>query len=249
MLLKKSCVLIVGFFVLSSCATFKKQTKPASNLIETNNKEIEHSFYLIGDAGNAALDSSTIALSNLKKTLSEAISNATVLFLGDNIYPNGLPPHKSESRTLAEHRLKAQIESVEDFNGKTIFIPGNHDWYSDGDKGLKRQQEYVEKKLGKNSFLPKDGCPIKRINISDDIVLIIVDSQWYITNWDKHPTINADCEINTRHLFLEEFRGEIKKARGKTTLVAIHHPMFTNGPHGGQYSVNDHLTPLPVVGT
>lgn len=108
-------------------------------------------------------------MSNLKKTLSEANSNATVLFLGDNIYPKGLPPQKSESRTLTEHRLKVQIESVKNFNGETIFIPGNHDWYSDDVKGLKRQQEYVEKHLGKNSFLPKDGCPIKRINISDDI--------------------------------------------------------------------------------
>jgi len=249
MLLQKSSLLILGFIVLSSCATFKKQTKQTSTLTETNTNEIEHSFYLIGDAGNAKLDSSTSALSNLTKTLSEANSNATVLFLGDNIYPKGLPSKKSESRNLAEHRLQVQIESVKDFSGKTIFIPGNHDWYSDDVKGLKRQQDYVEKQLGKNSFLPKDGCPIKSIDISEDIVLIIVDSEWYITNWDKHPTINADCEINTRPLFLDEFRDEIKKARGKTTLVAVHHPMFTNGPHGGQFSVKDHLTPIPGLGT
>jgi len=41
----------------------------------------------------------------------------------------------------------------------------------------------------------------------------------------------------------------IKKARGKTTIVALHHPMFTNGSHGGQYAFGSHLTPLPVLGT
>lgn len=249
MLSKRSRFLIVFLFVASSCATFKKQTKSTSEIIETGKIELEHSFYLIGDGGNAELDSSTMAMGLLRKTLSEATSNATLLFLGDNIYPKGLPAKNSESRILAEHRLNIQIESTDNFKGNTIFIPGNHDWYSDGVKGLKRQQEYVEKHLGKNSFLPKDGCPIKRIDISENIVLIIIDSQWYITNWDNHPTVNDNCEIRTRTLFLEEVRSEIKKARGKTTLIALHHPMFTNGPHGGQYPVSEHLKPLPVLGS
>ena len=106
----------------------------------------------------------------------------------------------------------------------------------------------VEDALGKNTFLPENGCPIKKVNLSDDIVLLIVDSQWYIANWNKHPTINDECEIKSRSLFLEEFRDEIKKARGKTTLVAIHHPMYTNGSHGGQYSFEDYMKPFPGLG-
>ena len=49
--------------------------------------------------------------------------------------------------------------------------------------------------------------------------------------------------------FFDEFEGLIKKARGKTTIVALHHPMFTNGSHGGQYSFKSHLSPLPVLGS
>ena len=249
MLFKKIIFFLMSLAVVSSCATFKKQVKNDSNVSQSKHTEVAHTFYLIGDAGNALLDSSTLALKSLTHRLNNADSNATVLFLGDNIYPKGFPSKSSESRDLAEHRLKIQVKSVKNFKGETIFIPGNHDWYSNGVKGLKRQQEYIEKRLGKNSFLPKDGCPIKSIDISDEIVLIIVDSHWYITNWDKHPTINDDCEIKTRDLFLDEFRSEVKKARGKTTLVAIHHPMFTNGSHGGQYSFMSHLKPLPVLGT
>jgi hypothetical protein len=79
--------------------------------------------------------------------------------------------------------------------------------------------------------------------------LILIDSQWFITNWNNHPTINDDCEIKTRTQFFDEFGSLIKKARGKTTLVAIHHPMYTNGSHGGQYSFKSHLNPTPILGT
>ena len=60
---------------------------------------------------------------------------------------------------------------------------------------------------------------------------------------------NHDCEIKTRALFFDEYESLIKKARGKTTIVALHHPLFTNGSHGGQYSFKSHMSPLPVLGT
>ncbi|MES2747761.1 MAG: metallophosphoesterase [Bacteroidota bacterium] len=217
--------------------------------VVSDTSKISHSFYLIGDAGNAEKDSTVITLKNLKKYIDQSNKNATVLFLGDNIYPKGMPKKEAPERPLAEHRLDTQIEAVANFKGKTIFIPGNHDWYNDGVEGVRRQQEYIEKKLGKKSFLPKNGCPIESININDDITLIIVDSQWYITNWNNHPTINEDCDIKTRTRFLDEFRDEIKKARGKTTIVAIHHPMFSNGAHGGRYDFKSHLQPIPFLGT
>ncbi|NHN27290.1 phosphoesterase [Flavobacterium jejuense] len=253
LIVKRLFVLTIVFGVVVSCATKKAQisreTEDAKLLENTSQFEIAHTFYLLGDAGNAKKDSTTIALSSFEEKLNESSREATVLYLGDNIYPKGMPEKNNVGRELAMHQLDVQIDAVKHFQGKTIFIPGNHDWYSNGVKGLKREQEYVEKKLGKNSFLPKNGCPIKTVAINDEIVLIIVDSEWYITNWDNHPTINDDCEIKTRNQFLEEFRNEIKKARGKTTLIAIHHPMFSNGPHGGQYSFREHMNPVPVLGT
>jgi hypothetical protein len=79
--------------------------------------------------------------------------------------------------------------------------------------------------------------------------LIIIDSEWYLSNWDNYPTINDDCEFNTRTKFFDEFESLVKKARGKTTIIALHHPMFSNGPHGGQYSFKQHMKPVPVLGT
>lgn len=242
--------LIITILFLNACATYKPQYKDENyNKTYPQDKEIVHSFYLIGDAGNSPIESQSEALKDFKVELAKASKQSTALFLGDNIYEKGMPNKGDDNRAFAEHQLNVQTQAAKDFRGNVIFIPGNHDWYSDGLKGLKRQEKYVEDILGKNTFLPENGCPIEKVKINDDIVLIIVDSQWYLTNWDKHPTMNDDCEIKTREQFFSEFEGLIKKARGKTTVIAMHHPMFTNGPHGGQYSFGQHITPIPILGT
>ncbi|MGY0391638.1 metallophosphoesterase [Bizionia sp. KMM 8389] len=231
------------------CATFKTQyAEPYTEPVAVS-KNIAHSFYLIGDAGNSPIGEKTPALQLFEATLNTADENSSAFFLGDNIYPKGLPEPDTDGYEFAKHQLDVQIDAVKNFKGKTIFLPGNHDWYSNGLKGLERQEDYIDDALGKNSFLPEHGCPIEHESITDDIDLIFVDAKWYMANWDKHPTINDDCEIKTREAFLDEFESRIKKARGKTTIVAMHHPIFTNGPHGGQYSFNDHMKPVPVLGT
>ncbi|NQY06553.1 MAG: metallophosphoesterase, partial [Flavobacteriaceae bacterium] len=148
---------IISTLFITSCATFYKQTKTGVNQnLNKTNSELSHTFYLIGDAGNADLGGSTPALSSLQKRLESANENSTVIFLGDNIYPHGLPKKDESTYELAKHRLQTQIDAVKDFKGNTIFIPGNHDWHSNGIKGLKRQEKYVEDQLGKKTFLPED---------------------------------------------------------------------------------------------
>ncbi|KGL61940.1 metallophosphoesterase [Polaribacter sp. Hel1_85] len=245
----KSFLYFVLFVLLTGCATYKAQfsDETTTKTIKSNSK-IAHTFYLIGDAGNSTLTNNSPALNFLKKHIENSSKESTLLFLGDNVYETGIPKKKSKNYPLAKRRIEAQTDVAKIFKGNSIFIPGNHDWYN-GLDGLKREEKLVEKALGKNSFLPQNGCPLEKVEISKDIVLIIVDTHWYLTNWDKHPTINDNCEIKTRTKFLDEFEGLIKKARGKTTIVALHHPMFTNGSHGGKYSFGSHMSPLPILGS
>ncbi|NOR28378.1 MAG: phosphoesterase [Lutibacter sp.] len=256
--IKLSILLISTLF--TNCATYNLQlAKEVENWNINNsaqNYEIEHTFYLIGDAGNANMNESLTHFSLLKNELSSAKENTTILFLGDNIYEKGMPKKNHPERALAEHRLNAQIDLISNFKGQPIFIPGNHDYYSNGIKGLERQANYIKEKLNdKNAFLPNNGCPLKKVEISNDIVLIIVDSQWYLENWDENPTMNDNCEIKTREHFFQEFESLIKKNATKTTLIAIHHPMFSNGSHGGQFSFKkqfhpaNNKIPLPLLGT
>lgn len=250
--MKKSLRIIFLFTIvvfINACASFKPQFKDKqAQLSFPLNKEVQHTFYLIGDAGNSPIGTKSTALKAFESEVIKASKNSTAIFLGDNIYPSGLPDKKDKAYEFAAHQLDVQTDAVSKFKGQSIFIPGNHDWYN-GLEGLKNQEKYIEKKLGSNTFLPENGCPIKKVKISDDIVLLVVDSHWYVTDWDKHPTINDDCDIKTRHDFFNELNSEIKKARGKTTLIALHHPIFTNGSHGGQYSFASHMKPLPVLGT
>ncbi|WP_299261599.1 metallophosphoesterase [uncultured Aquimarina sp.] len=249
--------LIIFILLLNSCATYTPRYLDESFSQTLPDKEIEKSFYLIGDAGNANINKSTIGLEALKQIIDkEDTKEDYLIYLGDNIYQKGMPDKESPERALSEHRMDAQINASNSFEGEVIFIPGNHDWYNDGIKGLNRQEKYVKKKLdSKKSFLPSKGCPIESIEISDQIQLIIIDTQWYLADWNKNPTINDNCEIKTRDKFLSEVEGELKKHNGKTVIVAMHHPMFTNGPHGGKYNFKKHIfptrknIPLPILGS
>ena len=248
MKIKTSLSFILSVLLIHSCATYKAQYDEDQIQKEAPQKEVRHTFYLLGDAGNSELGDKSKGIKAFTAELQKADKNSTAIFLGDNVYEHGIPEESSGEYALAKHRLQAQIDAVKDFKGETIFIPGNHDWYS-GVKGLKRQEKIVEDALGKNTFLPENGCPIDKVHVSDDIELILIDTHWYIANWDKHPTINDDCDIKTRADFLDEFNSLIKKARGKTTIVALHHPMYTNGSHGGQFTFGSHMSPLPILGT
>lgn len=246
-------LMVISFF--HSCATYESQVRYEE---DTKNvfphKEVDRTFYLVGDAGISPIGGFSDGLAAFKSYISDKnTKDDFAIFLGDNIYPAGMPKENDDYRKDAESHMDAQINSVEDFKGRTIFIPGNHEWYSDGLKGLKDEETYVEDALGKNTFLPEDGCPMKSIDVSDTVQLIIIDTQWYLENWNFNPTINDECEIKTRERLLLEVEGEIKKAQGKTVVVAMHHPMFTNGVHGGYFAFKKHLyptqqnIPVPII--
>ena len=257
MLKNKITLTVLICALLTNCASHKAQYKVEDgNMEEMPSKEIDRTFYLIGDAGKSPKNDLSIGLKIFQKHISKgSTENDYALFLGDNIYPSGLPDKDAKGRSDAEHHLNAQIKSVEGFKGKTIFLPGNHDWYADGIKGVKREEKYIEGALGKNTYKPENGCPLESIDVSETVQLIAIDTQWYLENWNKNPSINDNCEIKTRKRFLEELEGELKKAQNKRIVFAMHHPMYTNGLHGGFYSAKKHLyptqskIPMPILGS
>lgn len=249
--------LFLTLFFLSACATFTPQYADANHkAIQFPTKEIDKTFYLVGDAGKSPMGGMSKALTAFNNYIKNKDTKGDYsVFLGDNIYPDGLPKKNEKGRANAENALNAQIESLSSFKGDVVFIPGNHDWYAKGLKGLKRQEKYIEDALGKNTFQPENGCPLESIDVNENIQLLVIDSEWYLENWNKHPTINDECEIKTRARFFTEIEGEIKKAQNKTIVFAMHHPMYTNGSHGGKYAAIKHLypfqqkIPLPVIGS
>jgi Calcineurin-like phosphoesterase len=239
-------LVVISFFIVSGCATYKARYSDDYTGTDrsSSSKEIEKTFYLIGDAGNATASTGSHALNALQGMFKDKKTKGDYLiYLGDNIYEKGYSKENATAEAESKDKMNAQINVARTFDGETIFIPGNHDWYS-GLSGLKDQEKYVENALGKNSFLPEKGCPIEKIDITDSIVLLILDTQWYLSKWDDHPTINDNCEIKTRNEFIDELEGELKKNNEKTILLAMHHPAYTYGPHGGGFSADKHLFPL-----
>ncbi len=242
----KYILYLLTILVIFSCATVKSQySNGGFTPMQLPNKPVENKFYLVGDAGKSYNNLEANGLKAFKAYIQgKDTKDDFVIYLGDNIYPSGLPDKDSPKRAQAKIDLNLQINAVANFKGQTVFIPGNHDWYSKGVKGLKNQEKYVEEALGKNSFLPENGCPLERVEISDTVELIIIDTQWYLENWNRHPTINDECEIKTRERFFMEVEGALKKAQNKTVVFAMHHPMYTNGTHGGFYGASKHLYPF-----
>ena len=256
-MLKNNILLTVfALLFLSSCATFDVQYREGV-LQEPfpSTKKIDKTFYLIGDAGLSLAGESTIALRTFSNYLKEnAAKGDYTIFLGDNIYPEGMPEKGEKYREISEHRLDVQYESTDGFEGETFIIPGNHDWYNKGLVGLIRQQDYLNSKFNDETvFQPRNGCPLVSYDVNDNVYLIIIDSQWYLEDWNQNPTINANCAITNREQFFLELADEIKQNQEKTIVFAMHHPMYTNGVHGGKFAFTKHLypsksrIPLPIL--
>ena len=239
-------------FLVSACASLDRhyiasvetweETAPA--LPDT--VPVIHTVYLLGDAGGSKLGKIDPAIKFFGKFLDTASVHSTAVYLGDNIYDKGLPPRNDPGREKAEHKINVQMDVAKDYAGKIIFIPGNHDWYSGGVRSARREEAYVEAYLDRgNTFLPDDGCGGPHVYESPDgVVVVAIDSEWYIANWSVNPTINAGCDVRSRDEFIAEFEATLRRYNDREVLIVLHHPLYSNGHHGGVYTWKQHLFPL-----
>jgi hypothetical protein len=210
----------------------------------------QHTVYLIGDAGEPMATSSTMKQA-LAHHIQLARHPASILFLGDNIYPKGLPNKSEPNYEDAITILNAQVNWVKDLNVPVYFIPGNHDWERGGKHGWDRilnQQRLIDSL--KNPFIhffPKEGCagPVE-ISLSANATLVIIDTQWFLHPWDK-PEKESGCEAESSADILLALSDILYRNRNKQIIIAAHHPIITYGEHGGVYRLKDHLLPLTAL--
>src|SRR5687768_1520902 len=108
-------------------------------------QETIYSLYLIGDAGLTKVADN--GLKQLLRSNFNAGVPSGIIFLGDNVYPRGLPSEDGEEKNAAEAILLAQIGLVKEFNSSVFFIPGNHDWERGRQNGwnrIKQQQLFID---------------------------------------------------------------------------------------------------------
>ncbi|MCA9741718.1 MAG: metallophosphoesterase [Deferribacteres bacterium] len=244
--------------LLASCShntAYIKPGIPQEAQPEPALESVTQRLILIGDAGEPFKNPKASVLAQLSQRANELSDRTTVLFLGDNIYPAGLPAEDAPNRAQMEAKILQQIEAVLQSGANGIFVPGNHDWnYSrvGGQAAVQRQQQFVEARLGKNSFFPQNGCPGPvKLDLST-IRLLIIDTEWWL---HKHEKGTSSCfasdppesEQATKGRIIRELQEQIKSAGDRQVIIVGHHPLATHGPHGGFFDWKDHIFPLTVA--
>lgn len=222
---------------------------------------IRQRIILIGDAGEIdrgqqeALQHAVAQVKNGK---------TTVLYLGDNIYPKGMPLKGERAIDSARAILQSQYGPLRNAGAVVYFVPGNHDWDKSGPAGLAKIQAQSDFINGQGdpglSLVPANGCPDPvAIPINDKMVIIAYDSEWWLYPFSKFNS-ETDCDCKSKADVVAKFEELYYQYRNRIIILASHHPFRSYGVHGGHFTFNDHLfpltnlnpnlyIPLPVIGS
>lgn len=186
---------------------------------------------VVGDAG----DSNQRFVEVLHKHLSIAPSRTWVVFLGDNIYPRGLPPEHAADYAQARSRLKLVMDAVPQ-GVRVLFVPGNHDWDNSGSGGLdsvRRQERMIAGQFGAGSFAPLPGCPGPELAAGfGRFAPIAVDTQWFLHGFTRGGTHDG-CRTSAEGEFPQLLRDTLNAVESdRLPLLLTHHPLRSYGSHG-----------------
>ncbi|MEQ1797888.1 MAG: metallophosphoesterase [Lacibacter sp.] len=246
--MRKIYIILCGLFALQAAAVAQDS--------------IQARIILIGDAGLLTNGRHPV-ISSVKKSIL-INEKTTIIYLGDNLYKAGLPDNSLPTYEIAKAPLDSQIQIAANSKAKVYFVPGNHDWAAGGPNGYEsilRQQSYIDFLGNKNvTMFPRDGCPGPvEVKITDDVVLVMMDTQWWLHENDK-PGLESDCPYKTKAEVLIQLDDILAKNSKKVVLLAFHHPFRSYSSHGGYFTLKQHVfpftdfspnlyIPLPVIGS
>ncbi len=222
---------------------------------------IKYSILLIGDAGEINPAQQSVIAAAVKNA---SPGKSIVVYLGDNIYSSGMGLNADDATKHTIDIFRSQYQPFRTAGIPVFFVPGNHDWDHSGVKGyekiMRANQFVIQQQDSLLQMIPKDACPGPyEVNISDDIVLVAIDSEWWLYPFNKH-TETSECECKSRSDVLEKLADIVERNKNKILVFASHHPFVTYGSHGGYYSLKEHIfpftdlnknlyIPMPVIGS
>ncbi|MFL5772277.1 MAG: metallophosphoesterase, partial [Flavisolibacter sp.] len=216
----------------------------------TEPDSINQRVFLLGDAGTLVGETHPV-IDWLKKNVDWNDEKNSILFLGDNIYPLGLPLEGDPSYPPAKKILDYELSIVKNKKSKAYFIPGNHDWRNGklgGWEQVINQEDYINSLDQKNiQAWPLNGCPGPvEVELSDKIVVALIDSQWFLFLHDK-PGPGSNCDSKT----IDEFQTQLTEIANahpnQLLIIAMHHPIMSYGVHGGDYTWKEHIFPFTAI--
>ncbi len=225
--------------------------------------ELDYSVILIGDAGEHKRYMQAV-MDKASQRLDQFGQESAVVFLGDNIYPLGLPVETDSKREEMEGKLKPQLDVIVNSATKGFIVPGNHDWAKgkrQGRTNILEQQQFIANYLGQDqAYNPKNACPGPvEVSLFEDLSLVMIDTEWLLheeTNLSK----SQHCEYKNNAEVMAAIADIVDNNMDKNLLFVAHHPVLTYGSHGGVFHIKQHifpltdmkkglLIPLPVIGS
>lgn len=217
-----------NFFLLTLSISFLwlSTTSAQAQTDAEKNQRLAHSVYITANTASRSNETNEKILKEIVEASQKGDSSSLVIV--GNIVPKNGYPNKDNGRDQMEQDLQTNLlNQLDNFKGNIIFTPGYNEWQADAPDNIDDLESFLQDN-SRAEFWPNDGCPIESESLSDDLQLIMIDSQWFLEDWDDHPYINNKCEIKTRAQFREEFNDELEDNQRKTVLVAVYHPIMSN---------------------
>ena len=232
-------------------------------VVSAQSDRVVQRMFLVGDAGELS-DGHHAVCDWLKQHVNWNDSSNVLVYLGDNIYPHGMPPEGSRDLDEARKILDYQVSVVAGKRARAYFVPGNHDWKQGKPGGwgqVQREGAYLDSlQLPNVGLLPKDGCPGPvEVAVGEKMVLVCMDSEWWLQQ-DDRPEVESGCDCKDEKSIINALKDIISTYPDKLIVLAMHHPFYTHGEHGGYFTLKQHIfpltdlspglfIPLPVIGS
>lgn len=218
---------LLSLLVFAFAVCGQNNETPNSNLLK-------HSIFFIGDLGEANIVDANLNM--LREQLNQANEKATLVFLGNSISKE-YAKQEVEDISIGDQNLIKLLDLAKSFKGESIFIPGEKEWnqgHKRGWEAIMNLETYIEDYIGKGDvFLPTGGCPGPvEIEIGNDVVLLVIDSQWWLHVADKP---EAECGFESSSDFLILLSDALKRNKDKKIVLAAHHPIYSGGKHAGNF--------------
>ncbi len=231
--------------LLPACSGLRRVPTPP--VVAAAPEAVDFSLYLIGDAGAPAPDEPVLRA--LQAELNADTVPSAIVFLGDNIYPRGMPPENAPTRGESERRLQAQLDVPIATETPAYFVLGNHDWAymtPDGLASAQRQSAFVDAHgEGWSTVLPTPGCPgPSYVDLGTRLRLVLIDTQWWLHPFARFEGDDSPCVARTDLDVINQLNRVMIEAANRHVVVAAHHPLQTGGIHGGFLGWESHVFPL-----
>jgi hypothetical protein len=206
-------------------------------------------LFLVGDAGQLGEDRHHPVCDWLKAHINWDDSSNVLVYLGDNIYPQGMPADGSSKVEAARKIMDHEVSVVAGKQARAFFVPGNHDWKQGkvgGWEQLKNEETYIGSLgLSNVQLLPAGGCPGPvAVPLGDKVVLVCMDSQWWLQDDKDRPGEQSACDCKDEKSVINALRDIVSIYPDRLIVLAMHHPLYTHGKHGGYYTLKQHIFPL-----